>query len=362
MSTPPDPLSPFGPERAGEPPRPIEPDAYGDLTAEVDSPDDALELFQSLLLIAASAPVGEDLTHHPLMLVQAAKAMIGLRPETPSEAMITVAMEACKGVAWTAPDRASLSAAPDQLGLTVSVHDLELALMSGDSERAANQLARVLLVSDSRLFLFDVILSVAARDPERAAGQVAFVHSCQRAYAFIGPLTFGDFILPALQAVTRQKQILSPENASFDLWEALPKIAAGSTDTLLLAAHSAQIEADEHIKGTAIMERLGRVLADQTAEQPTGPFDKLGATGGTPTDLQSAARAGEVDQCRAIGRRLAETGERVWLLDILEAAKEIMPPLLLWADSIRMLLRVAPESERGAVGEVAGAQLARILS
>ena len=80
------------------------------------------------------------------------------------------------------------------------------------------------------------------------------------------------------------------------------------------------------------------------------------------SDLFSAARAGEVESCRSIGRHLAGTGERVWLLEMLEAADEITPALLLWSDAIRMLLRVAPESERGIVGEVAGAQLAGLLS
>ncbi|MCH7573857.1 MAG: hypothetical protein IIA59_01915 [Candidatus Marinimicrobia bacterium] len=377
MSTPPDPQSPFGPQRAGEPPQPREPLDFGDLTPDPGSADQALELFESLLLIAASAPLEGDLSSHPLTVAQAAKAMIGLRPDAPSSAMVGVAMEVCRDIQWSAPDIAALSGKPEQLGLTVSVHDFEAALAAGDAPAAQAQLARLLMVSDSRQYLFDILLDQAARDPRRAPALLPFVHSCQRAYDFSGTLNFADFILPAIAAVAADQQVAPPATAEpVTVWDVLDRLHTGPPELLLLAAHTAQIMADEHIKGPALAGRLGRTLAALAAELPTAPFDKrrvtpasapaiataTATTKWSSSDLLAAARAGEAERCGAIGRQLAETGERVWLLELLEAAGEITPPLLLWGDAVRMLLRVAPESERGVVGEVAGAQLAGTLS
>lgn len=376
MSTPPDPESNFGPQRAGELPAPREPLDFHDLPPNPSGADQALELLESLLLIAASAPPEGDLSRHPLIVVQAAKAMIGLRPESLSSAMVELALEACRPIQWSAPDIDALSGKQEQLGLTVSVHDFEAALAAGDRSAAQDQLARLLMVSDSRQFLFDIVLGQAAGDPRRAPTLLPFVHSCLRAYDFIGPLNFADFILPAVAAVTGEPMAPPLAAEPVTVWEALDRLHSSPSELLSLAAHTAQIEADDHIKGAALMQRLGRTLAALTAELPTATasattpplYGERGTTqpGGewlpTANDLLNAARAGDAEGSIAIGRQLAETGERVWLLELLEAVEDISPPLLLWADAVRMLLRVAPESERGRVGAVAGAQLAVHLS
>ena len=165
--------------------------------------------------------------------------MIGLRPDAPSSAMVGVAMEVCREVQWSAPDIAALSGKPEQLGLTVSVHDFEAALAAGDAPAAQAQLARLLMVSDSRQYLFDILLDQAARDPRRAPILLPFVHSCQRAYDFIGPLNFADFILPAIAAVAAGQQVAPPATGEpVTVWDVLDRLHAGPAE-LLLAAHTA---------------------------------------------------------------------------------------------------------------------------
>lgn len=366
MTTLPPPESNIGPERAGPPPEPKTARPISDLRQDAYTTDEALEAFESLLLTAATVPVTGNLLEHPLVLVQGAKALIGLAPDRPSQALMQAALGFCADLTWTPFERERLVGDPEQLGLTVSVADFEDALADGDSEAAVAQLGRIMMVSDSRQFLFDILLEQAAGDPRRATTLLPFVHSCQRAYYFVGHLNLGDFIIPALEAVASetlsapvQADTVQRETVPGDTvtpWEVLERLPAGPPELLLLAAHSAQIMADEHVKADALADRLGRTLAAMTAELPTAaPMDPIE---GTPADLLAAARAGEAGRSGGIGRHLAQSGDRSWILEVIDAMGEISPQLLLWADATRMLLRVAPEEQRGAVGDVAGNYLA----
>jgi hypothetical protein len=242
--------------------------------------------------------------------------------------------------------------------LTISVYDLESALAAGDKDKAILQLGRLLMVSDSRAFIFDILLNQAASDISRAGTLVPFVHSCQRAYDFVGPANLPDFLLPALDAVVAAPSAGGGDAKPLSPWEVLPRLGAAPPELLGLAAHIAQIEADDHVKGpglsASLRSTLGALAADLPSESPAP------STAGTVDDLLKVARDGDTAAARAISRALAEAGDRVWILDLLEKVGKISPGLLLWADSVRMLLRVAEESDAGLVGEIAGLQLAEI--
>ena len=84
---------------------------------------------------------------------------------------------------------------------------------------------------------------------------------------------------------------------------------------------------------------------------------------GGVADLISAAWAGNSDDARGIGRYLGQAGERLWLLELLEAVGEaaLRPELLLLVDAFRMLFRTAPAEHYPLLGELAGEQLERVL-
>ena len=107
--------------------------------------DAALELFENLLLAAARIPVEDHPATHPLVLVQAAKALVGLRPHEPSRRLIDFALDRCPELP---PERpvGDLKIPLERLGTTVAVFELEDAVESGDLPAAREQLGRLLLV------------------------------------------------------------------------------------------------------------------------------------------------------------------------------------------------------------------------
>jgi hypothetical protein len=216
-----------GPERAGlsiEPkaPRPLE-----ELGRDTYDADTALEVFESMLLIAAGIPVTADPNHHPLVLVQATKGLIGLRPERPSRRLMDFASKMCSSGASQPVDRELLRVSPEELGLTISVHDLEAAILAGDLDEAHRQTGRLLMVSDNRSMMFDLLLEIVAGDADTAAQTVPFIHTAQRAMDFVGPLNFADFFLPALEVVVGAQSgegEVTSGGESLTPWETLPPI------------------------------------------------------------------------------------------------------------------------------------------
>ena len=185
-----------------EPPPPTEMTLRppGEFRREQYDTDAALELFENLLLAAARIPVEDYPATHPLVLVQAAKALVGLRPHEPSRRLIDFALDRCPELP---PERPvdDLKIPLERLGTTVAVFELEDAVESGDLPAAREQLGRLLLVSDNKPFAFDILLDLAARQTDKAPALVPLVHYCLRAAQFVGPGHVADFLLPALDAL-----------------------------------------------------------------------------------------------------------------------------------------------------------------
>ncbi len=301
-------------------------------------------MFEHLLLAAARIPIEGDPAGHPLVLIQAAKALVGLRPNDPSRALIDFALDQCPTLP---PERpvAALRVPPERLGGTVMVFELEDAVAAGDVEQAREQLGRLLLVSDHQPFAFDILLDLAARQPEQAPALVPLVHYCLRAAQFVGPGNMADFLLPALDALVMAKpklQRVPPEHDFASVWAALPHLADAPMETLTLAAHGAQIAADEHVKQAHIQGGILGALARSSSGPSTAGVLRLAQDKPTP------------------GRQSPVSGNRGWLLDVLEQAAEITPQLLLWADTFRMLYRTAGEEHYGLLKELAHARVGEL--
>ena len=372
-SLPPD--SRTGPERAGIALEPKVPLPLAELRRDSYDTEAALQVFESLLLIAARAGLASDPAPHPLVLTQAAKALIGLRPERPSRRLMTYALDLCAAITAGPRDRSRLVATPDDLGLTVSVHGLEAAILSGDTEAAHGELGRLLLVSDNKGFMFDLLLLLAARSRQRAATTVPLVHYAQRATDFVGGVNRADFLLPAVEAVVVAAEgglteLAQADAAALPNWSLIVGLEPAEPAGITLAAHAAQIGADEHVKQSAIQASLDRALARYQQVVPR-EIAAAGAPGQAPGKARASARAfigraaeGDAEAAKAIGRQLGATGERVWLLEVLEQvdAARLTPQLLIWADAFRMLYRTAPPEHFAGLGELAGAQLVKVLA
>ncbi|MEE9465972.1 MAG: hypothetical protein V3W14_10410, partial [Candidatus Neomarinimicrobiota bacterium] len=131
MTTPP--IPPAQPQ-----PSPKSPKSPADLRRERYDTTGALEVFEHLLLAAARIPIEGDPAGHPLVLIQAAKALVGLRPHDPSQSLIDFAVDQCPTLPLERPV-AALVIPPDQLGATVAVFELEDAVAAGDLDVAREQ-------------------------------------------------------------------------------------------------------------------------------------------------------------------------------------------------------------------------------
>ena len=304
----------------------------GELRREKYDTSAALELFENLLLAAARLPVDDHPATHPLVLIQAAKALVGLRPHQPSRRLIDFALDQCPELPPQRPVD-DLKIPPERLGTTVAVFELEAAVAAGDPAAAREQLGRLLLVSDHKPFIFDILLDLAARQPDQATALVPLVHYSLRAAQFVGPGHLADFLLPALDALVAAKPGLrrtTPGREFGSVWEALPYLGDAPLETLTLAAHGAQIAADEHVKQGSIQRGILRALGSSAS--------------GSKGELVQAGSGAK--------------GDRGWLLDTLEQAPEITTQLLLWADTFRMLYRTAGEEHYALLKELAEARLA----
>lgn len=353
-----------GPERAGISIEPKAPKPIGELRHNKYDTAAALEVFESLLLLTAGVPLTEDLNKHPLVLVQAVKGLVGLRPEKPSQRLMEFALKVCEEFEYIPPVRSLLQVGDDELGEIISVHGLEQAVLAGDLAEAQKQARRLITVSDNKAMLFDVLLDVAARSPGTVVKAVPFVHSAQRAMEFTGSLNLADFLLPALEAVTRGGIGVAgdiSDGESMTVWESLPWLSKAPQAVITLAAHIAQIEADEHVKGASIRDGLERSLAVLVEPPERAEESEIKGQSGSAADLLDAVQNGKHDKARGVGRFLGEQGERVWLLEVLEGVGEerCTYELVLWADAFRMLLKAATIQHSGLLGEMAGNILIR---
>ena len=331
----------------------------GEFRREQYDTDAALELFENLLLAAARIPVEDDPATHPLVLVQAAKALVGLRPHEPSRRLIDFALDRCPELP---PERpvGDLKIPLERLGTTVAVFELEDAVESGDLPAAREQLGRLLLVSDNKPFAFDILLALAARQPANVPALVPLVHYCLRAAQFVGAGHVADFLLPALDALVAasgsgsssgsgsgsgrgKHERKSPGREFGSVWEALPYLGDAPLEALTLAAHGAQIAADEHVKQGSIQRGI------------------LGALGSNwQLAVGKPRRTGHGEPGSGGGR--GSTGDRGWLLEEIEQASEITTGLLLWADNFRMLYRTAAEEHYPLLKELAETRLAALAN
>ena len=331
----------------------------GEFRREQYDTDAALELFENLLLAAARIPVEDDPATHPLVLVQAAKALVGLRPHEPSRRLIDFALDRCPELP---PERpvGDLKIPLERLGTTVAVFELEDAVESGDLPAAREQLGRLLLVSDNKPFAFDILLALAARQPANVPALVPLVHYCLRAAQFVGAGHVADFLLPALDALVaasgnssgsssssssgRGKQERESPGREFgSVWEALPYLGDAPLEALTLAAHGAQIAADEHVKQGSIQRGILGALSNNWQLAVSKP-----------------RRTGHGEPGSGGGR--GSTGDRGWLLEEIEQASEITIGLLMWADNFRMLYRTAAEEHYPLLKELAEARLAALAN
>ncbi|MCK4579592.1 MAG: hypothetical protein KAU50_12440, partial [Candidatus Marinimicrobia bacterium] len=188
------------------------------------STDQALTAFESLLIWAARLPLTPELTGHPLYQVQAVKALVGLRTADPSAPLINYAITLCDHDLEANDTTAYFKIDHAELGNTVAVHELEAALSTGASDEVFQQLGRLLLVTDNKNFLFDILLDVAARAPETARQLAPFIHYCQRAADFTGRGNLTDFLYPAACALAGSKPSLERRvfDAPLNPWEVLP--------------------------------------------------------------------------------------------------------------------------------------------
>ena len=307
------------------PPEPPQPEEMtlrppGEFRREQYDTDAALELFENLLLAAARIPVEAYPATHPLVLEQAAKALVGLRPHEPSRRLIDFALDRCPELP---PERPvdDLKIPLERLGTTVAVFELEAAVEAGDQAAAREQLGRLLLVSDNKPFAFDILLDLAARQPDQAPALVPLVHYCLRAAQFVGHGHVADFLLPALDALvaasgssrgsgSRQLAVGSssrsgkPGSKSIgrefgSVWEVLPYLGEAPLEALTLAAHGAQIAADEHVKQGSIQRGILKTLSNNWQLA-------VGSSSGS-------SRGG--------GR--GSTGDRGWLLEELEHERQV---------------------------------------
>ena len=364
-----------------EPPIPPEPPPPEEMTlrppgefrrGQYDT-DAALELFENLLLAAARIPVEDDPATHPLVLVQAAKALVGLRPHEPSRRLIDFALDRCPELP---PERPvdNLKIPLERLGTTVAVFEFEDAVESGDLPAAREQLGRLLLVSDNKPFAFDILLDLAARQPANVPALVPLVHYCLRAAQFVGAGHVAHFLLPALDALVAASGSGSGSGSSSgsssgsrsgsrsssgsgrgkpgrespgrefgSVWEALPYLSDAPLEALTLAAHGAQIAADEHVKQGSIQRGILGALSNNWQ-----------------LAVGSPRRSGHSKPGSAGGR--GSTGDRGWLLEEVERAPEISIGLLLWADNFRMLYRTAGEEHYPLLKELAEARLAALAN
>ncbi|MEE9464110.1 MAG: hypothetical protein V3W14_00870, partial [Candidatus Neomarinimicrobiota bacterium] len=273
------------------------------------------------------------------------KALVGLRPHEPSRRLIDFALDQCPELP---PQRAvgDLLIPPERLGATVAVFELEAAVAAGDPAAAREQLGRLLLVSDHKPFTFDILLDLAAHQPDQAMALVPLVHYCLRAARFVGPGNMADFLLPALDALVMAKpklQRVPPEHPFTSVWEALPHLVEAPMETLTLAAHGVQIAADEHVKQAHIQGGILRALSGSSSGSGS---NKKGGSSSSSGSRKNKSGGG--------------AGDRGWLLDVLEQAVEITPQLLLWADTFRMLYRTAGEEHYGLIRELAEARLGEL--
>ena len=352
-----DPVQDAGPKLA-RPVAELRRDSY-DTTA-------ALEVFDNCLLAAAGLPLGKELNTHPLVLVQGAKALVGLGPDRPSRRLVDFALDICAGGQSEPWDRDLLHISPDKLGLTVSVGDLEEAILAGDPALARENMGRLLLVTANQSFMFDILLDVAARQPVHAGSLVPFIHYARRAADFVGAPNLADFLLPALEVAVMARAGGGPPATAHEPlspWEALPYLHEAPLEVVVLAAHAAQIADDDHVKGATIRAGLERSLA--ALVEPFGEVSSGNSSSrGSVEDLITAAVGGKLSTAQALGRALGEQGERGWLLEVIETVAEasFSPRLILWADAFRMLYRTAPEEHYGLLGELAGVQIGAVIN
>ena len=128
--------------------------------------------------------------------------------------------------------------------------------------------------------------------------------------------------------------------------EALPYLGEAPLEALTLAAHGAQIAADEHVKQGSIQRGILQALSSNW-QLAVGSRSLPG-----------------VEQPRRVGSSggRGSTGDRGWLLEELEQASEITIGLLLWADNFRMLYRTAGEEHYPLLKELAEARLAALAN
>jgi hypothetical protein len=327
--------------------------------------DTAVEVFENLLLYATQTDLPKPPAQHSLVIVQAAKGLVGLRRSTPSELLINYALEKCSHCTYDPAKRELLKVDNDKLGLTVSVFDLQDALRQGSIGDATEELMRLLMVSDNHNFLFDIQLEFVC-SYDSCMVLMPIVHYAQRAVDFVGAGSMADFLLAANGlAVEAGKgaSITKYDSAPIEPWDSIELLEDASLQLLAMVAHATQIEADEHVKKRAILMRVAKILGEHLAGSK--PFKTTGgnAPGGVAPLLENASN-GNLAEAGVSGEVLGQAGAREWLLESLEAlgSEVLTDELLIWADSFRMLYRTAQPEKFRLLGQLAGRHLTRLLS
>lgn len=329
------------------------------------STDEALDLFRELLLETTHYSGPLTGSEHPLVQVQASKALIGLRPENPSMQLIHYALRVLKDSGTKVERGKSLIIEPDELGLSVSVQSVAESLYEVNLEKAQNNMGRLLLVSDNKNFMFDILLEVVSRNSGAAIVGVPVIHYAMRAFDFIGEEQLHNCLELALEAAIAGMGAWTNEETAgtnTKLWALIPALRHGSMNAAILAGHCGQIAVDEHLKGEQIIGALVGLIAVML-EGANGSPEMAIHSESSVEALLGAADAGDKVKASAICYQLTAQGERVWLLDVIESLGEsrLTSEIIIWADTFRMLLRTAPPETYSAIGAAAGLHLSNIL-
>lgn len=329
------------------------------------STDEALDLFRELLLEATQYSGPLTGSKHPLVQVQASKALIGLRPEDPSILLIHYANHVLQDSGTKIERGKALKIEPDELGLSVSVQSVVDSLYEVNLEKAQSNMGRLLLVSDNKNFMFDILLETVSRNSGAAIIGVPVIHYAMRAFDFTGEENLHNCLELALEAAIAGMGAWANEEPAINntnLWELIPALRDGSINAAMLASHCGQIAVEEHLKGEQIIGALVGSIAAMLEGAKVSPKAATDSDSSVEAFL-GAAESGDKGKASAICFNLAAKGERVWLLDLIESLGEssLTSEIIIWADTFRMLLRTAPQETYGAIGAAAGHHLSNVL-
>jgi len=148
----------------------------------VDKKDELVEALQSLLLKAATLHHFNHPQHHPIVVINALKNILGDVRDNPSETLINFGGEYLKGIPARKRDNNILSKIRSgEVSTSVFVMDLEDALIEKKLKNAENEAAKLFILADSPQAILESIVNVALNEFDKYG---VFSYHLLRAFAF----------------------------------------------------------------------------------------------------------------------------------------------------------------------------------